>query len=339
MSEVAENLNEASEPMPSRKIIDTFIERYFRLKRVEQVDGIEQDVWVGYGYRKSKQVYGGQLIGQSMYAAFETLETKFMCNALHVFFIRPGDESLPFHYHVDRIRDGRGFCTREVSVIQNEKLIFRMMASFSVEEQGHEHQMPMPEVMPPKMLRTYAEVKADFIKDFPAMKFGGHDKNSPIEIRPSSRTSEMIPQSLTASHSLWFKYIDKISQDDDLSECSANEESADNNDLEKDKAEEIKSKQSRAQLHQCLFAYMSDMALMRTSVRPHSDDLKKVMMKNSSLDHTIYFHRSFEVDEWLWYNMFSPVSANGRGYQRAEVFTEKGVLVASVNQESLMRLS
>ena len=226
---------------------------------------------------------------------------------MHVFFIRPGDESLPFYYHVERIRDGRGFCTREISVRQNEKLIFKMMASFSREESGHEHQMAMPEVMPPRMLRPYHEIKAELIKDYPAMKFSNRDKNSPIEMRPSSRTSEMIPQALSANNSLWFRYIDALPE-------------------------------SR-QLHQCLFAYMSDMALMRTSVRPHSDELKKVMMKNSSLDHSIYFHRDFCVDAWLWYNMFSPIAANGRGYQRAEVFTESGRLVASVNQESLMRIS
>jgi acyl-CoA thioesterase-2 len=55
------------------------------------------------------------------------------------------------------------------------------------------------------------------------------------------------------------------------------------------------------------------------------------------LDHAIWFHRDFRIDDWLLYDMDSPSASQGRGFNRGNVYNTDGVLVASVCQEALIR--
>jgi acyl-CoA thioesterase-2 len=89
-------------------------------------------------------------------------------------------------------------------------------------------------------------------------------------------------------------------------------------------------------LHQCLLAYASDMALVDNIYRPHRRaGPRDVMM--ASLDHALWFHQGFRMDEWLLYVQESPVAAGARGFARGTLFGRDGTLVASVAQEGLMR--
>jgi len=58
----------------------------------------------------------------------------------------------------------------------------------------------------------------------------------------------------------------------------------------------------------------------------------------ASLDHAMWFHRPFRVDEWLLYSLDSPSASNARGLGRGQIFTRDGLLVASVAQEGLIRV-
>jgi acyl-CoA thioesterase-2 len=57
----------------------------------------------------------------------------------------------------------------------------------------------------------------------------------------------------------------------------------------------------------------------------------------ASLDHSIWFHRSFRADEWLLYAQDSPISGGGRAFCRGSLFSREGLLVASTTQEGLLR--
>jgi acyl-CoA thioesterase-2 len=57
----------------------------------------------------------------------------------------------------------------------------------------------------------------------------------------------------------------------------------------------------------------------------------------ASLDHAMWFHRDFRMDEWLLYAIESPSASNARGFTRGSIFSADGKLVASVVQEGLMR--
>src|SRR5215468_12268256 len=58
-----------------------------------------------------ERIYGGQVIAQSLLAAYETVEDRTL-HSLHCYFIRPGDPTIPIIFEVDRSRDGGSFTTR-----------------------------------------------------------------------------------------------------------------------------------------------------------------------------------------------------------------------------------
>jgi acyl-CoA thioesterase-2 len=89
-------------------------------------------------------------------------------------------------------------------------------------------------------------------------------------------------------------------------------------------------------IHRALLAFVSDMTLLDTALLPHGKSIFSDIQV-ASLDHAIWFHRPFRVDEWLLYVQDSPSASGARGFNRGAVFTREGVLVASVAQEGLIR--
>ena len=80
------------------------------------------------------------------------------------------------------------------------------------------------------------------------------------------------------------------------------------------------------------------MTLLDTAARPHPIQLLSDESENASLDHAMWFHRPFRVDEWLLYAQESPNLAGGRGLTTGHFFRRDGTLVASVVQEGLFRI-
>ncbi len=104
--------------------------------------GVSQDL----GFR---QLFGGQVLGQCVSAATQTVEADRHVHSLHGYFLRPGDATLPVVYQVDRVRDGGSFSTRRVTAVQKGKAIFTCSASFQYQEDGFHHQAQMPDVPGP----------------------------------------------------------------------------------------------------------------------------------------------------------------------------------------------
>jgi acyl-CoA thioesterase-2 len=124
-----------------------------RLGALLDVEEIELNVFRGVSPEEPHmRVFGGQVAAQALVSAINTVEGKTV-HSLHAYFLRPGDPSRPIVYEVDRIRDGRSYATRRVVGIQHGKAIFNLQASFQVDEEGYEHQVPMPgDVVPPEDL-------------------------------------------------------------------------------------------------------------------------------------------------------------------------------------------
>lgn len=91
-------------------------------------------------------------------------------------------------------------------------------------------------------------------------------------------------------------------------------------------------------LHTSLLVYESDNVLLGTARMPHKGSFKREDMQVASLDHAMWMHREFRVDEWLLYVLDSPSASNARGYTRGMIYREDGALVASTMQEGLIRL-
>jgi acyl-CoA thioesterase II len=132
-----------------------------------------------------QRVFGGQVIGQALVAAYRTVDGR-TAHSLHGYFLRPGDPSVPIIYNVDRIRDGGSFSTRRVVAIQHGQAIFSMAASFHKPEEGLSHQVKMPEVPPPESLPSEAELKELLLDRLPPQVRTYWERERPIEISLST---------------------------------------------------------------------------------------------------------------------------------------------------------
>ena len=100
------------------------------------------------------RVFGGQVLSQSLHAAYQTVPSDRIAHSMHGYFILPGNLNIPVTYEVDNIRNGGSFTTRRVVAFQNNKAIFNMAASFQKNEKGYNHQVQMPNVLSPDVLLT-----------------------------------------------------------------------------------------------------------------------------------------------------------------------------------------
>ncbi|MEJ2662282.1 MAG: thioesterase family protein [Desulfobacteraceae bacterium] len=80
-----------------------------------------------------------------------------------------------------------------------------------------------------------------------------------------------------------------------------------------------------------------DFRLVLTALYPHGKSYWNPRMQVASLDHAMWYHRDFRMDDWLLYAMESPNAGNARGLNNGRIYTRSGKLVASVAQEGLIR--
>lgn len=253
-----------------------------------------------------QRVYGGQVIGQALVAASRTVTPERPAHSLHGYFLRPGDTSVPILYVVDRIRDGKSFTTRRVVAVQHGKAIFNMAISFQTIEDGLTHQFDMPDVPAPDELEDEVTLRKRWSKDLPPEYREGFTRERPIEVRPIDPYNFFDPAKRAPFYNCWMRARDALPED--------------------------------PRLHQCVLAYLSDWALLDTSLMPHGISYMQQNVQSASLDHAMWFHRSFRADDWLLFIQDSPSASGARGFNRGLIYRRDGALVASVAQEGLIRL-
>jgi acyl-CoA thioesterase-2 len=271
------------------------------LERIEEnlFRGQSQDL--GWG-----TVFGGQVLGQALSAAVQTVPAERQVHSLHAYFLRPGDVSRPILYEVDRIRDGGSFTTRRIVAIQSGKPIFNMAASFQSVESGFEHQDEMPVAPAPETVPTEQEHVRSRMGDLPPQVLSRAMADRPFEMRPVNPPSDWFaPKPEPPRRMVWIKTTAKLRDDPGL--------------------------------HRYLLAYASDYSFLGTSLLPHGVGWLTSGMQVASIDHVMWFHQPFRFDEWLLHVMESPAASGGRGLVRGRVFTREGKLVATTAQEGLIR--
>ncbi len=123
-----------------------------QLLAILDIETLEENLFRGVSPQAGWQrVFGGQVIGQALVAAYRTVNGR-AAHSLHAYFLRAGDPAVPIIYSVDRIRDGGSFSTRRVVAVQHGQAIFSMAASFHKPEPGLTHQIKMPNVPPPELV-------------------------------------------------------------------------------------------------------------------------------------------------------------------------------------------
>lgn len=251
------------------------------------------------------QVFGGQVVGQALYAAKQTVVESRHINSFHSYFLRPGDSHKPIVYDVENIRDGGSFSTRRVSAIQNGKPIFYMTVSFQEFEEGFEHQDSMPDVPFPDELVSQDEIIKKFASKLPEPIKTFALRETPFEARPVQYFSPFGHPKAPAERYVWYRSRGKIAADPFL--------------------------------HQYLLGYISDFDFLPTSLQPYGLGFLQPELQVATIDHSMWFHRPFSVDNWLLYAVESPSASGGRGFVRGKIFNTNGQLVASSVQEGVIR--
>lgn len=199
------------------------------------------DTWIGSSprYPWGERIYGGQVVAQALWAALQTVDDRYRPHSLHAYFIRPGDSREPVRFEVDRLRDGRSFCTRAVVARQSGGAILNLSTSFQVEEDEAEVQtarMPLvpdaeslpaglrewPWIMARRQLPSYAGSGqaigwariVDHLPDDPRIHYCGLAFTSdtfqfsaarsihPLQVPPEQHVERFMGASL--DHAMWF---------------------------------------------------------------------------------------------------------------------------------------
>jgi acyl-CoA thioesterase II len=280
--------------------------RLAELLRLLELERLENDLFRGASRDVgAPQVFGGQVLGQALRAAYATIQSDHQAHSLHAYFLKRGDFDAPIVYFVDRSRDGHSFSNRRVTAIQHGEQIFHMAASFQLLQPGVEHQLPMPPVPTPEELPGTPLPTAAELEVMPEKMREYYRRERPFEFRwvPASG-ADAEPAMI---QKVWVRAVDRLPHDDAL--------------------------------HRCLLAYASDFHLLRTATQPHAALFARGRRFLASIDHAMWFHWPVRVDEWFLYATDSPSASGARGFARGSIFARSGRLVASTAQEGLMRAS
>jgi|TARA_B110000908_G_scaffold151312_1_gene185946 acyl-CoA thioesterase-2 len=255
----------------------------------------------------SPQVFGGQVLAQAVNAAYKTIpETRFL-HSLHGYFLEAGDLTIPIHYKVEEMRNGGSFSTRRVTAIQKEKSIFILAASFHIKEDGFEHQTDFdPNIKQPEELLSWDDMLAQFGDFLPKSTKEFLSVKRPIEFKPVRVPNPLDPKDLPATEQVWFRL------------------KGEKKDLDYRTKQEI-------------LTYISDYNILNAAFNPNGSKFSFANTQSASLDHSMWFFRDFEFDDWMLFSAESPNAFGARGLAKGNIFTREGKLVASFAQEGLLR--
>lgn len=273
---------------------------------VLNVEPVERDFFRGPATPDGRgRSFGGQVIGQALMAAIRTVADDRPVHSLHGYFIRPGDATQPVLYQVARDRDGGSFTTRRVVAIQNGAVILNLAASFHLREPGLAHQDAMPIVPPPEDVAPEDVLAERMAAELPAGYLAWLRSPRPVDFRPVEPRPPLDRRPRAPGQNVWMRVAGPLPDD--------------------------------PAVHRAALAYVSDYGLLGTAVVGHGKAFGDPDMQFASLDHAVWFHDDFRVDDWLLYAMDSPWAGGARGFNRGRIFTRDGRLVASVAQEGLVR--
>ena len=252
-----------------------------------------------------RQVFGGQVVGQALYAAKETVPADRLVHSFHSYFYALAVTTTPFGKVVKFRRAGNSSGARRVAPIQNGKPIFYMPASFQAPEPGYEHQKTMPPAPSPDTLKSETDIARALAHLLPPQVKEKFLCDKPLEIRPVEFHNPMKGHTAEPKRQVWIRANGTVPED--------------------------------FRVHQYLLGYASDFNFLPVALQPHGVGFLEKGMQVATIDHSMWFHRPFNMNEWLLYSVESTSASSARGFVRGEFYTQDGVLVASTVQEGVMR--
>jgi len=255
----------------------------------------------------SPNVFGGQVLAQAINAATRTITNKRILHSMHSYFLEAGNLEIPIIYNVSIVRDGGSFSVRRVTAEQNGTTIFILSASFHKKEEGYNHQIEMdPTIKQPEQLLSWDDMLEQFGEIMPKYVKKLFEIERPVEFKPAEIINPLDRKDLPPFSNVWFKLKGDTSSLD------------------------LTTKQQ-------ILTYISDYNILGSAINTHGSKAHWGNTRTASLDHSMWYFRDFDFDDWLLYAMESPNASNARGFARGNIFTRDGKLIACVAQEGLMR--
>lgn len=270
------------------------------------------DEFIGSSYDfVGRRIFGGQVLAQALMAS--SLTTDKPCHSLHAYFLVGGDIRYPVHYEVLRLRDGRSLSARQITAVQYingaRQVIFGMLSSHAPMQEAHyqnslTYQKSMPSYPKPETLKTEQQLKQEQIHSIAPENQERFLREREVLIKPINPKDPVHPHPTIPRQAVWLCVPD--------------------------------IKDQPIAIHQALLAFSSDYYLIGTSLLSHGLTYQSPNMQMASIDHSLHFHRPFDISQWLLYDMKSDVTGYDRGLNLGQ-FWQDGALVASASQEGLIR--
>ncbi|MEU1981297.1 acyl-CoA thioesterase domain-containing protein [Nocardia sp. NPDC019395] len=254
----------------------------------------------------SRRSYGGEVAGQAVLAAGHTAPADRPIHSAQTYFLLPGDTTVPTEFAVEPVRDGGSFSTRRVEAIQNDRVIFTMLASFHRPEEGLTHQIatldtPGPDEVP-DLDAVFAGHPAALQWTTTFLDALGIDARFPD---PPARAHAMRGEASSARQRVWLRTRQPL-PDTQLEQAA------------------------------CLM-YLSDLLLLSATTGPHGEALRDQDLQVATVNHSIWFHAPLRVDDWFLHDQYGRWSGGARGLAHGEILDRSGRLCATTMQEGLIR--
>lgn len=255
----------------------------------------------------SPNVFGGQVLAQAVNAAYKTINNNRVLHSLHGYFLEAGDLEQPIQFSVNEVRDGGSFSTRRVLASQSGKAIFILAASFHKDEQGYDHQIEMnTSLKQPEELLSWSEMLVQFGHVLPELTKRFLEIDRPIMFKPVEVVNPLKQENLPPYSNVWFKLKSPLTD-------------------------------SSLAVKQQILTYISDYNILAAALLPHASKAHFGNTQMASLDHSMWFFRDFDYNDWMLYSIETPNASNARGFAKGNIFSREGKLIACVAQEGLMR--
>src|SRR5690606_14521725 len=182
-----------------------------------------------------------------------------------------------------------------------------LMASFQKQETGLEHQIEMPADVPtPDSLPPRVELIEAIKHHMPETLRAFWQKQTLVDVRPTGIKHYTTREKLPPVQHVWMRITEQLPDD--------------------------------PAMNAALLAYLSDMTLLDVSTYAHGRTLFDEDIQSASLDHAMWFHRPFNLNDWLLTPQTSPFRKGSLGLSRAAIIPPDGCLVPLFAQEGLCGL-
>ncbi len=262
-------------------------------------------------YFPTGRVYGGQVIAQSLIAASKTVDPSRLPNSIHGYFISAGDIHQDLLFDVENLRDGRSFSARRVNVTQAQGSILTAIASFQEHgQEGVEFADPMPEDVPdPETLTSAMEIMEPYAEQSSYAKY--YAQKSPFDIRHVTQTIMLGADTKSARRDsgkqmVWMRADGEV----DVPQV----------------------------MHRAMLAMGCDQVMLEPVLRRAGLSIATPGISFASIDHSMWWYRDIDINQWHLYVQDTPTAAHGRGLGQAKVYTQDGTLVACMAQEAMIRV-